>query len=102
MAAKRPPTAKDVRKLLAFLPMLYAEGFAPIKRVNSRYSDGSVVAFPWPDYDETVSRFVDAVRRDCWLDPEYVPEEAGKLMTSETAIRKATVPEIQMGLISNS
>ena len=89
------PTARDFRELLAFLPKLYAEGFTPIKSVHSKDEVGEIVAFPWPEYDDVVKEFMDQIRRDCWYDHGYVPEDAKKLIESEEAIKAATLPQIR-------
>ena len=88
------PTARDIRDLLAFLPKLYADGFVPIKRVHSKDEDG-VIAFPWPEYDQTVEDFLAVARRDCWMDGGYVPADVGRLIESEEAIRAATLPQVR-------
>ena len=89
------PTAQDIRDLVAFLPKLYADGFTPIKSVHSKDEDGEIVAFPWPEYDQTVEDFLKVARRDCWMDRSYVPVEVGKLIKSEEAIRQATLPQVR-------
>ena len=88
------PTAQDVRDLLAFLPKLYADGFVPIMRVHSKDEDG-VIAFPWPEYEGVVDEFMDCIRRDCWIDYDYVPREVEKLIESEEALRRATLRQIR-------
>ncbi|MDE0407360.1 MAG: DUF6508 domain-containing protein [Alphaproteobacteria bacterium] len=89
------PTAQDIRDLVAFLPKLYADGFTPIKSVHSKDADGEIVAFPWPEYDQTVEDFLRVARRDCWIDRGYVPAEVAKLIESEEAIRQATLPQVR-------
>ena len=88
------PTARDIRELLAFLPKLYADGFAPIKRVHSKDKDGEIIAFPYPEYEVVVDEFMNCLRRDCWLDYAYDPEEVQKLIENE-AIGQATLPQIR-------
>ena len=83
MATMRQPTTRDIEALLSFLPKLYAEGFTPIRRVHNVDQDGETVAFPWAEYDDIVRDFVDAARRECWLDYDYVPEEVERLIESE-------------------
>lgn len=95
MATMRQPTTRDIEALLSFLPKLYAEGFTPIRRVHNVDQDGETVAFPWAEYDDIVRDFVDAARRECWLDYDYVPEEVERLIESEEAIAAATLPQLQ-------
>ena len=89
------PTARDIRELLAFLPKLYADGFATIQRVHSKDQDGEIVAFPYPEYEEVVGEFMNCLRRDCWLDYGYVPRECEKLIESEEAIGQASLPQLR-------
>ena len=92
------PTAKDIRELLAFLPKLCADEFVPIKRAHSKDQDGEIVAFPWAEYEEVVDEFMNAIRRECWLDYDYVPQDVEKLIESEDGIRTATLPQIRVTL----
>ena len=92
---QQQPTARDIRDLLTYLPKLCADGFVPIKRVHSKDQDGEIFAFPWAEYDGVVDEFMNCIRRDCWLDYGYVPEEVQKLIESEEAIRRATLPQIR-------
>ena len=94
MTRVQQPTAQDVWDLQAFLPKLYGDGFVPIKRVHSEDDDG-VVAFPWPEYEGVVDEFMGCIRRDCWIDCDYVPREEEKLIESEEAIRRATLRQIR-------
>ena len=54
-----------------------------------------MIAFPWPEYDQTVEDFLKVPRRDCWMDGGYVPAEVGRLIESVEAIRRATLPQIR-------
>ena len=92
---QQQPTARNIRDLLTYLPKLCADGFVPIKRVHSKDQDGEIIAFPWAEYDGVVDEFMNCIRRECWLDYGYVPEEVQKLIESEEAIRRATLPQIR-------
>ena len=92
---QQQPTARDIRDLLTYLPKLCADGFVPIKRVHSKDQDGEIIAFPWAEYDGVVDEFMNCIRRECWLNYGYVPEEVQKLIESEEAIRGATLPQIR-------
>ena len=92
---QQQPTARDIRDLLTYLPKLCADGFVPIKRVHSKDQDGEIIAFPWAEYDGVVDEFMDCIRRDCWIDYDYVPEEVEKLIESEEAIKRATLRQIR-------
>ena len=89
------PTARDIRELFAFMPKLYADGFQPIKRAHSKDQDGEIIAFPWPEYDQTVEDFLAVARRSCWMDGGYDPAEVGRLIESEDGIGTATLPQVR-------
>ena len=66
--------------------------------MHDRYDDGEIVAFPWAEYDDVVNEFMNHIRRDCWYDYGYVPEDAKKLIESEEAIKVATLPQVRATL----
>ena len=94
-ARTQQPTARDIRDLLAFLPKLYADGFQPIRDWAGGGKEDGVLVIPYPEYDQTVSDFVDTIVRDDWMDGGYVPAEVGRLIESEDGIRTATLPQVR-------
>lgn len=91
------PTVRDIEELVAFLPRLYGRGVQPVGKwiMDKRTADGTLI-FPWYEYSETVESFFDTIRRHgCWLDTGYDPEEDQKLLMDETAVARATIPEIR-------
>ena len=90
------PTARDIENLLALLPRLNADGFAPIASWGGgeKDEDGAIV-MPWPEYDGVVRDFIEVISRDCWHDYGYVPADVEKLIESEDAIKAATLPQIR-------
>ncbi len=95
MTTTRQPTAKAIRKRIAFLPKLYAEEFTPVKEWHSgRLPDGNLKA-PWPEYDKTVERFVRAVVDDGWMDRNYHPEIASEMVESDLSVEAATMPPLR-------
>ena len=98
MTTTRQPTAKATRKLIAFLPKLYAEGFTPVKEWHSgRLPDGNLKA-SWPEYDEAVERLVRAVVDDGWMDRNYHPEVAGEMVECASVIEAAIMPQLRARL----
>jgi hypothetical protein len=95
MKARRP-TAREIERLLAFLPRLSADGFAPIREWGGgeKTADGGFV-MPWPVYDRVVKEFFEAAGQACWNDAGYVPIEAGRLLEDESFVRRASVDEIR-------
>jgi hypothetical protein len=90
------PTTRDIERLLAFLPRLSVKGFTPIRRWGGgeKNPNGAYV-MPWPVYDEVVKDFFEAAEQDCWMDFDYVPEQAGQLLLSEDGVRNATLDQIK-------
>lgn len=91
------PTVRDIEELVAFLPRLYGREARPTGKwiAGKRSADGRLV-FPWYEYSETVENFFDTIgRQGCWLDPDYDPEEDQRLLMDETAVARATIPEIR-------
>lgn len=50
---------------------------------------------PWPEYNQIVMEFVNAVSKDCWLDRDYQPEEARRLLDEEELVKKANLDQIR-------
>jgi len=90
------PTAAEIERLLAFLPRLSVEGFAPILQWGGgeKTEDGGFV-MPWPVYDEVVKALFEAAGQDCWMDFGYVPDQAGRMLLSEDGVRNATLDQIK-------
>ena len=94
---KRQPDARDIRELVAFLPRLYGDERRPVAEwVRGRKAKEGALVIPWPKYNEDVEAFFHLLCKECWIDYEYVPEEAGRLLEDEAAVKKATIQEIQM------
>ena len=91
-----PPTAAEFERLLAFLPRLSAEGFAPIRRWGGgeKNANGAYV-MPWPVYDEVVKEFFHEASKECWNDADYAPDQAGQMLSSEDGVRHATLDQIK-------
>lgn len=92
----RAPTSSEIEALVAFLPRLYLDGFAPVKDWGggTRDPDGAYV-MPWPRYEAVVTEFFEAAGQDCWMDFDYVPEEAGRMLEDQDRVRRASLGEIK-------
>ena len=92
----KPPTRRAIDELLAFLPLLTADGFVPVPEWGGgeKQGDGAYV-MPWPRYDPIVTRFFEAAGQDCWMDFDYVPEEAGRMLEDQALARRASINEIK-------
>jgi hypothetical protein len=92
----RLPTYPEIQKLIAFLPRLYSEGFEPVIMWNGgdQGKDG-LFRLPWPEYNPVVEEFYRLAASECWLDYDYRPEEAARMLRDEGFINSAGFPEIK-------
>jgi hypothetical protein len=90
------PNQREINILVSYLPKLYEEGFNPIKKWHggNENKDGSI-SFPCPEYDEVVVDFFKAASAKCWLDYDYSPEEAAKMLNDDQAIKTADLSQIK-------
>ena len=83
-------------RLLAFLPRLTVDGFTPIRRWGGGEKDASgAYVMPWPVYDDVVKELFEAASQDCWMDFDYVPVEAGRMLEDHALVRRASIDEIK-------
>ena len=96
MKTSRLPTLQEIEELTAFLPELYADGFSPIISWggSEKQKDGSIT-MPYPSYHKVVEDFFRVAARECWLDFEYDPEQAGKMLRDEKLVKTASLSEIK-------
>lgn len=89
------PTIQDIEVLSAYLPRLYAEGFSPVLgwEGGERQPDGSYT-MPYPTYHPLVEEFFRLVS-GAWLDHEYDPEQAYRMLKDEDMIKRASLPQIR-------
>lgn len=96
MSDYRRPTLEQIETLISYLPRLYAASFSPIHRWDGgeKLKDGSIT-LPYPKYDPLVEEFFNHVSSDGWLDYEYDPDQAYKMLNDEQAVKNASVEQIQ-------
>jgi hypothetical protein len=89
------PTLKDIEELASYLPRLYAEGFRPIIRWEGgeKLKDGSFT-LPYPRYDPLVEAFF-RLGSGPWIDYDYDPEKAYRMLQDEERVGKASLSEIK-------
>ena len=92
----KPPSLREIDELLAFLPRLTAEEFAPIREWGGgeKQADGAYV-MPWPRYEKVVKEFFEAASHECWSDYNYDIEQAGSMLEDEQRVRRASLDEIK-------
>lgn len=94
--ARTDPTPDEIDELVAFLPLLDAEGLAPIVRWGGgeRLADGSH-SMPWPEYAPVVARFYGAAAKECWSDFTYVPELAARMLADGAGVATASLAHVK-------
>jgi len=92
----RLPPRRAIDELIAFLPRLTADGFAPVREWGGgeKQADGAYV-MPWPVYEEVVKELFEAAGKDCWMDFGYVPEEAGHMLEDRALVRHASLGQVK-------
>lgn len=75
---------------------MYTDGFLPVERWDGgeKQKDGSIT-FPYPKYEEVVEEFFRVVANECWLDYEYDPEQASKMLQDEDLVKTASLAQIK-------
>jgi Family of unknown function (DUF6508) len=92
----RLPTRQEMQELVAFLPRLYSEGFKPVIKWNGgdQGKDG-FIRLPWPEYDPVVEEFYRLAASAYWLDYEYRPEDAARMLKDDELVKSASLPQIK-------
>ncbi len=92
----RLPTIQEMQELTAFLPRLYSDGFKPVIKWNGGdlRKDGSIT-LPYPEYDPLVVEFYHFAANPCWLDHDYRPEEAARMLKDEEFVKSASLVQIK-------
>lgn len=90
------PNLQQIDELLAFLPRLASGGFAPVRqwRGGDGLADGAIT-FPWPEYEDVVREFFEVAGQDCWMDFDYVPIEAGRMLEDRALLGQASLEQIK-------
>jgi hypothetical protein len=88
-------TVRKIDALVAFLPAFEAPGREFIQKWVTPGGDESVPVMPYPEYDEDVKRFFELASQEIWLDHDYDPETAGRMLTDPVTIAAADLPEVK-------
>ena len=97
MKNDRLPTLQEIEALTAFLPLLYAEGFSPVRKWDGGRQNDGTFTLPYPDYDPLVEEFYRTVS-GIWLDYEYNPEQAHRMLKDENLVKTASLSQIKIML----
>lgn len=90
------PTSADFDELLAYLPILYADGFKPIARWGGgdKVEEG-VFVMPWAEYEEAVHQFFGFASKECWMDYNYISKNIGEVIYDPERVARATLQQIK-------
>ena len=91
----RQPSLQDIETLTAYLPRLYAPGFSAVVKWEGGKNKDGTYTMPYPTYDPLVDEFFRAVSGGGWLDYNYNPEQAWKMIKDESLIRTASIVQIR-------
>ncbi len=91
----RQPSLQDIESLTSFLPRLYAPGFSAVVKWEGGKNKDGTYTMPYPTYDPLVNEFFRAVSAGGWLDYEYNPEQAWRMIKSENFIETATLSQVR-------
>lgn len=94
----RQPSLQDIETLTSFLPRLYAPGFSAVVKWEGGKNKDGTYAMPYPTYDPLVDEFFRAVSGGGWLDYDYNPEQAWKMLQNELLVQTATLSQIKIML----
>ena len=86
---------EDIDALVEFLPRFEEPGRVFAKWGETiKNADGSI-SLPFPEYDEDVQEFFRLVAEHGWLDYEYKPEEAARMLADGELVGRAGVGQIK-------
>lgn len=90
------PTPRQIDELLEFLPRLAADQCAPVQEWGGGEKDAKgAYVMPWPRYESVVTEMFEAAGQDCWMDFDYVPQEAGRMLEDPAVVRRASLDQIR-------
>ena len=85
-----------MQALVAYLPILYADGFKPVIRWQGGDQDkDGIYRLPWPEYNPVVEEFYRLVASGFWMDYGYRPEEAATMLRDDEFIKSASLAQIK-------
>ena len=93
--SQREITGEDIDALLEFLPRFEQPGrtFASWGDVEKN-ADGSI-SLPFPTYDDDVEEFFSRVGQHGWIDYNYKPETAARMLEDSEFIERANLEQVR-------
>jgi hypothetical protein len=92
----RIPSLQEIQELVAFLPLLLDEGFAPVRKWHGGEKDqDGVITMPYPEYQPVVNDFFRVASDECWIDYDYLSKSAGQMLDDEDSVKTADLDQIK-------
>jgi len=96
MKETRQPTPTEIDELIAFLPILYGEGFKPINQwLDGKQVGKQEMTMPWPDYNQVVTDFFHTAGKDCWCDYGYDPDQSARMIRDADTVKNSTLDQVK-------
>lgn len=90
------PTSKQIDHLLMYYPVLCAEGFDPFQPGSPSASIPPGGFLPSsPNYQALVIEFFNLLAQECWLDHDYDPAEAYRVLTDPQRLKAADLSTLR-------
>ncbi|NPV55822.1 MAG: hypothetical protein HPY76_03990 [Anaerolineae bacterium] len=86
------PTLHQMNALVAFRPLLYAQGFQPILPPGTLQEHTPA---PYPNYHPTVLAFYRLASEEVWCDHDYVPQTAHAMLEDADFVRRASLAQVR-------
>jgi hypothetical protein len=90
------PTTEQIDRLLEYYPVLCTEGFEPFQPGSSSASIPSGGFFSSSlHYQPLVVEFFNLLAQECWLDHDYDPAEAYRVLTDPQQLKTADLAKLR-------
>ncbi len=89
-----PPTALQIDRLIACLPLIYGANPVAINEVTVPAGEGEI-AQSFPDYDDSVRHFFKIASGEAWQDPDYTTKDVPAMLVDPHFIMRASIDDIR-------
>ena len=88
-------TKSRAEELLRFPPNFSVPNRKFVKEWIGGKTEGEVLTFPFPEYEEDVLEFFHLASQEWWTDYQYDPEEASRILQDDRAIETADLKTLK-------
>ncbi len=89
-----PPTALQIDRLIACLPLIYGANPVAINEVTVPAGEGEF-AQSFPDYDDSIRHFFKLASGEAWQDPDYTTKDVPAMLADPQFVMRASIDEIR-------